>query len=150
MKNMEAGKKICSFLEKKLALVKQYLAITERMKEAIINDKEDNLSGFIKQRQEYMKKIDKIDRSIADTIKAYGEHFKSVSNRFRGSIDSHIQHIRRVVEAVAPIEKEVMMMVKAESESVKTDLLKRRHIRHAVKGYRNGLGPHARFLDTRK
>lgn len=150
MKNMDEGKKICSFLEKKLALFSQYLSITERMRETIINNKEDNLAGFFKQRQDYMNKIDKIDRSIEETVKAYGEHFKYVSNQLRGSIDSYIQYIRRVMDALAPIEREVMVMVKAESERVKMDLLRRRNVRNAVKGYRNDARYSARFLDTRK
>ena len=150
MGNIDAGKKICLFLEKKLALFSQYQSITMRMKETIINNEEAGIMDFVNKRQDCINKISKIDRLMEKTIKECGNQFQNIYSKFRGSMDGHIQNIRGIMEQVAPIDREMMVRVSEEKETVKTELLRRQNIRKAVKGYRNDVGCYARFLDTRK
>jgi hypothetical protein len=150
MQNTDEGKKISSFLGKKLALFKQYLSITERMKETIISDAENNIVGFVNKRQDCINKINKIDRSIEKMVKTSDCRFQNISSKFKGSLDGYVHDIKGVMEEMVPIEKEMMRMVAEEKESVKTEILRRQNARNAISGYRNNARHSAKFLDTKK
>ena len=150
MGNRDAGKKICWFLEKKLALFRQYQSITMRMKETMINNGETGVAELVNKRQDCINKINKIDRSMEKTIRECGHPFQNVYIKFRGSIDRYLQHIKDIMESVYPMDRKIMVWVAEEKENFKTELLRRQNIRKAVKGYRNDVGCYARFLDTRK
>ena len=141
----DTGKEICSFVEEKFSLFTRYLSITERMKEGL-NDKEaDTLDGILSERQNCINKIEKIDLSLK---KIGGEKGKSLGDTFKGLIDGYLKDIKSVMEAVGPLERELMVMVKEEGEGIKFELLKMRKVRQAGRGYRRESGYRPRFLDT--
>jgi hypothetical protein len=140
MKNINTGKEICSFLKKKLSVFNRYLSITKRMKQTL-NDKEPgNLGGLASERQDCINKIERISLSMEKIGKGRGE----------GLIDGYLKNIRYIMETIAPIDRELMVMVREQGESIKTELLKMRNVRQAAQGYKKKGRYSPRFLDTRR
>ena len=150
MQDIESNKIICSFLEKKVSLFNQYLSITERMKEALRNKEESKLEGFLSKRQGCISKIERIDLSIKKIVKAGLSNLTNISNKYKMVIDSYLSDIRNIMTTVDLMDRELMVIVKEEGESIKAELLKMRNVRQAARGYRKDFRCPARFLDTRK
>jgi len=151
MRDINEGKEICTFLERKLAHFKQYLSITERMKQAFGNKEEiDNIGGMISQRQGCIKNIDRIDLSIKKIIKEGSGRLSRVSNKYKGMVEGYLSKIRDIMTTVDLMDRELVVMVKHEGESVKTEVLKMRKFGQAARGYRGSTGYPAKFLDTRR
>ena len=145
MQDINKGKEICSFLQKKLALFSQYLSITKRMKEAL-NDKEtSNIGASISERQDCINKIERIDASIERIVK---EGSGKGDGGGEGLIDSYMSRIKSIMETIDLMDKELTVMVKEESETIKTELLNIRNVRHAARGYKKIERFSPRFLDT--
>ena len=142
MKNINTGKEICSFLKKKLSLFNRYLSITKRMKQTL-NDKEPgNLGGLASERQDCINKIERISLSM--------EKIGKGRSGGEGLIHGYLKNIRYIMETIAPIDRELMVMVREQGESIKTELLKMRNVRQAAQGYRNEGRYSPRFLDTKR
>ena len=145
MKDINTGKEICSILEKKLSLFKKYLAVTERMKKSLKNRKESNLGGLVSERQDCINKIDKINTpTLPSPLKGEG------LGGGEGLIEGYLNNIRNIMETIAPIDREMSVMVREEGESIKNELLKMRNVRQASQGYKNGGTYSPRFLDMKR
>jgi len=142
---------ICTFLDRKLAHFKQYLSITEKMKQAFGNKEEiNNISGLISRRQGLVNKIKSIDMVIGKILKKGSRKLSRNSNKYKDMIDSYLIKIRDVMTTVEFMDKEIMVMVKQEGQGIKTEVLKMRNFKKAARGYRGSSGYTARFLDTRR
>jgi len=150
MKNVNTGKEICSFLEKKLALFKRYLSVTKRMKESLNDKEESNLGGLVSERQDCINKIDGIGLSMEKIVKANSEKYHIASDKFRGLIEGYLKSIRNIMETIAPMDRELMVMVREEGESIKNELLKMRNVRQAAQGYKKEGLSSPRFLDMKR
>jgi hypothetical protein len=64
LKMKDTGKEMCSFLEKKLILIKRYLSITEHLKEKIRKKEEFDFEDLLSERQNCIRQIERIDRSM--------------------------------------------------------------------------------------
>ena len=150
MKNIDTGQEICTFLEKKIALFKQYLAITERM-QVILNDSENRKFGsLISKRQDLIHKIEINDVSMQRLVQSIPDRYHLLSGKFKSFIDNHLKTLKNVMEAVEPLDRELMAVVKQEGECIKTNLLGMRKVQQATKGYGSNLRHPPRFLDTRR
>ena len=143
MKNLNTEKEICSILEKKLSIFKKYLSVTERMKKILKNKEAGNLEGLVSERQDCINKIERNNLSMEKIIKAS-------SDKFRCLIEGYLKSIRNIMESIAPIDRELMVMVREEGESIKSELLKMRNIRQASRGYKNEGTYAPRFLDMKR
>jgi hypothetical protein len=151
MKDVNEGEEICTFLDGKLAHFKQYLSITEKMKQAFGNKEEiNNISGLISRRQGLVNKIESIDMSIGKILKKGSRKLSRVSNKYKGMIDGYLSKIRDIMTTVDLMDKEIMVMVTQERQGIKTEVLKMRNFKEAARGYRGSSGYTARFLDTRR
>ena len=151
MKYIDEGKEICTFLEKKLAYFKQYLTITEKMKEAFEHKEESKtLSCLISKRQACINKIDRIDLSIEKTMKTCLTQLSRISNKYRRLIDNYLSNIRDIMAKVDLMDRALVVVAKQEGESIQTELLKMRNMRQAASGYRMDTKYPPRFLDTRR
>ncbi len=148
MKDTDAEKEVCSFLEKKLALFNQYLSITKRLKETLRDKEASSLEVFISERQGCIKRIERIDLSMEKIIKAGSNKLYHISDRLKGLIDSFITDIKGIMEKADLIDRELMVMVKEEGESIKTELLRMQNVRQAARGYKEEKTYSPRFLDT--
>ena len=144
---MEAGKDICSFLEKKILFFDRYLSITEQMKEAFKDKGTGDLGGLLSQRRDCINRIDRIDSSIKNIIEDVSNKVDNVSNRSKGVIADHLKNLKSIMKRVDRIDRELMGMVKEESEGLKTELLKMRNVQQAARSYNRGITHPPRFLD---
>ncbi|NOR22155.1 MAG: hypothetical protein GQ476_05665 [Candidatus Aminicenantes bacterium] len=148
MKGKDAGKEICSFLEKKLVFFKQYLSITKRMKETFKKKEPSSPEAFISERQAYITKIQKIDASLEKIMGNSSDKLHDISEKCKGMIDGYLRSLRNIMETVDLIDRELIVVVRAEGENIKGELLKLQDVRQAAKGYRDRMKSTPRFLDT--
>ncbi|MBW1707312.1 MAG: hypothetical protein JRJ86_19485 [Deltaproteobacteria bacterium] len=145
MKNVNTGKEICSVLEKKLSLFKRYLSVTKKMEETLKDKKESNLGSLVSERQDCINKIDKINTpTLPSPLEGEG------LSEGEGLINGYLKDIRNIMEAIAPIDREIAVMVREEGESIKTELLNMRNVRQAAQGYKNEGTYSPRFLDMKR
>lgn len=151
MKDINEEKEICTFLERKLAHFKQYLSITEGMKQALGNKEEsNNLDSLISKRQNCIKKIERIDLLIDKAIKTSSNKLSKISDKYKRLIDGYLSNIKKIMTTVHLMDRELMVMVKQEGEGIKKEVLKMRKFGQAARGYRGSTGYPAKFLDTRR
>ena len=148
MKDMDLEKEICSLLEKKTVFFDQYLSITERMKESFVDKKERDPRASIPQRQACINKIQKIDASMEKIMGNSSDKVHNISEKCKGMIDGYLRSLKNIMETVDLIDRELIVMVGAEGENIKTELLKLQDVRQAAKGYRDKIKSTPRFLDT--
>jgi hypothetical protein len=149
MKNIDASREICSFLEKKVTLFSRYLSLTERMN-AAFGEKDKDLKDLISKRQGCMQKIDKIDLSIQQTVGVDPDKHNLIPPKFKGLIDGYLKKLKNIMETVELLDREVTAVVEQEVGNIKTDLLNRRNVRQAARSYGGRVGQPARFLDTHR
>jgi ribosomal protein S20 len=143
---MSSNKKnICSLLEKKLSLFQRYLSVTNRIKEAFVEEGKGNPGVFISERQGLIDGIEKIDSAMKRIVEEDGRRF--VSERNRDKIETHLQDIRKLMETVESIDEELVTMVGREEEEAKRSLLKMQNARRAVSGYQRTGKSAPRFFD---
>ncbi len=147
MKDKDAGKKICSFLEKKVVFFKQYLSITKRMKETFKKKEPSSPETFISERQACINKIQKIDASLEKIMGNSSDKLHDISEKCKGMIDSYLRSLKNIMETVDLIDRELIVVVRGEGENIKGELLKLQDVRQAAKGYRDKMKSTPRFLD---
>jgi archaellum component FlaC len=151
MKDLEKEKEMCNFLEKKLDQFTEYQSVTEKMKQTVCNNDENNeLSGLIHRRQNCINAIEKINSSIEKIMKSGSIKFSSISKKYKGLVEGCLSNIKDVMMQVELMDKELVTVVSERSESIKTELLKMRNKRQAARGYQTITRYPAKFLDTRR
>ena len=151
MKDLGKEKEICNFLEKKLDQFKEYQSVTEKMKQTVCgNDENNKLSGLIHRRQKCINAIEKINSSIEKIMKSGSIKFSSISKKYKGVVESCLSNIKDIIMLVELMDKELITVVSERSESIKTELLKMRNKRQAARGYQTVTRYPAKFLDTRR
>ena len=151
MRNVEKEKEMCTFLEKKLDKFREYQSVTEKMKQTICGDDENNeFSGLINRRQRCINAIEKINSSTEKIIKNGSVKFSCISKKYKGLVESCLSKIKDVMIQVDLIDKELVTIVSEQGESIKTELLNMRNKRQAARGYYTNKRYPAKFLDTRR
>ena len=151
MKDLEKEKEMCAFLERKFDQFKEYQSVTEKMKQTVCdNDENNELSGLIQRRQKCINAIEKINSSIEKIMKSGSIKFSSISKKYKGLVESCLSNIKDVMMQVELMDKELVTVVSDRSESIKTELLKMRNKRQAARGYQTVTRYPAKFLDTRR
>jgi len=151
MKELEKEKEMCNFLEKKLDQFKEYQSVTEKMKQTVCgNDDNNELSGLIHRRQKCINAIEKINSSIEKIMKSGSIKFSSISKKYKGMVESCLTNIKDIMMQVEFMDKELVTVVSERSENIKTELLKMRNKRQAARGYQTVTRYPAKFLDTRR
>ncbi len=151
MKDLEKEKEICNFLEKKLDQFKEYQSVTEKMKQTVCgNDENNELSGLIHRRQKCINAIEKINSSIEKIMKSGSIKFSSISKKYKGLVESCLSNIKDIMMQVELMDKELVTVVSERSEGIKSELLKMRNKRQAARGYQTVTRYPAKFLDTRR
>jgi hypothetical protein len=151
MKDLEKEKEMCNFLEKKLDQFTEYQSVTEKMKQTVCNNDENNeLSGLIHRRQNCINAIEKINSSIEKIMKSGSIKFSSISKKYKGLVESCLSNIKGIMIQVELMDKELVTIVSERSEDIKSELLKMRNKRQAARGYQTIRRYPAKFLDTRR
>jgi len=151
MTDLEKEKEICSYLEKKLDKFKEYQSITEKMKQTVCgNDENNELSVLSNRRQRSIGAIEKINSSVEKIIKNGSVKFSCISKKYKGLVESCLSNIKDVMTQVDLMDRELVSIVSEQGESIKTEILKMRNVRQAARGYQTNKRYPAKFLDTRR
>ena len=145
---MDTGGEICSLLEKKLALFNQYLTITERMKDAFIDNSAQDPRPFISKRQACIANIGRVDASVEKILERRSDGPHPISAKCRASIAGYLKHLRSIMVTVDQMDREVMGMFKEQSEDIKSELVELQKVRQAARGYGDKVKSPPKFLDT--
>lgn len=146
MDRITSGKELYGFLEKKLITFNRYLAITKQMIQPLADMKE--MEALLSQRQQCITQIQDMDLTIGRLMKKM-ERVTSIPDKIREAIDRYLDKIAAVIRTIQPLDSELMVLVRAESNGIKDELLKRRQSRNAAMTYSEITRRSPRFLDTR-
>ena len=141
---------LCLYMEQKVSLMTQYLSITKTMKETFMLKKEINLGNLLSKRQDCINKIQKIDLSVKKIMNTGAEELSRISDELKSSLDGYLLSIKSLLERIAPLDSEVMVMVKEESRGIKAELLKISNARQAAKGYGSNEKRIPMYMDARR
>jgi hypothetical protein len=139
---------ICLYLEKKVSLMTQYLSITRNLKDSFAQEKEINLEGLLAKRQDCIDKMEKMDLSLKKISRQGAEELSRISRELNGKLGGYLQRIKGLVEQIAPMDAEVMAMVREESRGIKEELTKMKQVRQAAKGYGSRESHIPRYVDA--
>jgi hypothetical protein len=147
---MDIGVEISSLLEKKLALFDRYLTITERMRDAFIDNGARDPRPFISKRQACIANIGRIDASVEKILEKRSDGLRHISGKCRASIDGYLERLRSIMGTADLMDRELMGMAKEQSEDIKSELVELQKVRQAARGYGDRIKSPPRFLDTKR
>jgi len=143
-------KHLSLFMEQKISLMTQYLSITRIIKETFMLKKQTDLLELLSKRQSCISMIQKADLSVQKIMNTGAEELSCISGELKSLLDGYLRGIKSLLEQIAPIDDEVMMMVKEESRGVKAELLKISNVRQAAKGYGSKEMRLPMYMDAKK
>jgi len=145
---MDIGAQMCSLLEKKLALFNRYVSITKRMKDAFIDNSVQDPRPFISKRQACIANIGRVDASVEKILERRPDGLHHISGKCKASIDGYLKLLRSIMVTVDLVDRELMGMVKEQSEDIKSELVELHKVKQAARGYGDKMKSPPRFLDT--
>lgn len=138
------------YLGKKTALLERYVSITSELMEASRQKRTWESESLVLERERLIQTIDALDRSHVERIDAFAERPDALAEASRKAVLEGLETMRRALEEAKFKDKELNLLVKEESESLRCELLKFRAGRSAAHRYGKVGGTGPRFLDTRK
>jgi hypothetical protein len=147
---MESKNELSCFLEDKLALLKSYDALTEKMLESFRKGELDGFMIPLSRREELIKKIEKLDSSLRELMSSGEDEKPEMGDKTKGMPASYYSKTKRVLEQIALKENDLIPKMRGESEELKREIMRMRETRHAVVRYHNPNPFSPRFLDARK
>jgi hypothetical protein len=147
---MDAMNELNSVLEAKLALLKSYELLTEQIQETFRKEDLEGVKTLLSRREEIARKIDKLDSSLRERMFAWENEKPETATKFRGMVDGFHRKIGNVFERIALKEKDLIPVMRGESERLKKELMRIRGIRHAATTYYEPGPSSPRFVDARK
>ncbi|MEE8397520.1 MAG: hypothetical protein V3S89_00860 [Desulfobacterales bacterium] len=148
MDKIASGNELFGFLEKKLTTFSQYLAITKQMIRPLADMKEKEMEALLSRRQQCITHIQDMDLMIGQLMKKMGR-VNSIPDKIRERISRYLDKISAVARSIQPLDSELMVLVRVESNGIKNELLKHRQSRNAAMTYGGKANRLPRFLDTR-
>ncbi len=100
-------------------------------------------------RQDCIDKIEKIDQSLKKIRSLGAGELSRISRELKGKLNGYLQRLKGLVEQIAPMDAEVMVMVREESRGVKEELIKMKQVKQAAKGYGSRERRIPRYIDAR-
>ncbi|MCU0593913.1 MAG: hypothetical protein MUC98_00440 [Desulfobacterota bacterium] len=143
-------KSVFSYLNKKTVLLRQYLSVTAGFVDALKEGRSREAEPFLFRRQTLIQGIDALDRSFGACGGPLSPGPADLSGAPPEAVRESLDDMRRVLSEAQSKDKELNVLAKKESESLRSELLKLRVSRSAAQGYAAEDGPGPRFLDTRK
>lgn len=140
----------CACLEKKLGLFEKYLSATLCMEENLDLWDMKRLSAYLKERQGLIKDIDQIDRRIYRLKEASPRFMENASARTKNRVEQYMTEVKTIIEKVSSFENNCMDRFQNESERLKSELLRMRNGRQAIKGYGAKATNIPKFLDMKR
>jgi len=151
MRDVEKEKELYIILENKLDKFKEYQSVTEKMRQTVCDNNENNeLSGLIHRRQRCIGAIEKINLSMEKIVNNGSVKISCMSRKYKELIENCLSNIKEVMTQADLMDRELVPIVSEQGESIKTEILKMRNMRQANRGYQTNKRYPAKFLDTRR
>lgn len=150
MTQSETSQRVSALLEKKLALFRHYLALTEKMQARVENDDPDDIVNFLSQRADCIGRIDHVDRAMDSLVSSGWVNSEPMAGDLKKTIDACLLNIKKTMTSVSSLEAEILDAMSLARNDLKSDLLRRGDYKRAARGYRSGPYQAARFLEIRK
>jgi hypothetical protein len=147
---MKSKNEMNSFLEAKLALLKSYDLLTEKMQESFSKGDLDGVMTPLSLREEIIRKIERVDSSMQKLMFSGKDKIPETAVNLRGMLDGFCRNTKKVLEQIALKEKDLIPGISRETEKMKKDLLRMRETRSAAANYSKPGASSPRFLDARK
>ena len=121
MRDVKIEKEMCTYLERKLDKFIEYQSVTEKMKRTVSgNDDKNELMELINRRQRCINAIEKINLSIEKIMKSGSIKFSSISEKYKGLVESCLYSIKDIIIQVELMDRELVAIVSERSERIKT------------------------------
>jgi len=121
MRDVKIEKEMCTYLERKLDKFIEYQSVTEKMKRTVSgNDDKNELMVLINRRQRCINAIEKINLSIEKIMKSGSIKFSSISEKYKGLVESCLYSIKDIIIQVELMDRELVAIVSERSERIKT------------------------------
>ena len=144
---MNAAEQICSYLDEEASLFSQYLAITQRMKDACAAKETGSLRGLLSERQACIRKIDRvgalIERDTPETNSVLGQ----LTGTLRESIANHLAKMRNMMALIESLDRELTDALQEEGASIRNELRRIQHSKQVGKSYRSKASHTPRFVN---
>lgn len=147
---MESKNELNSFLEAKLALLKSYDLLTEKMQESFRKGDLDGVMPTLSRREEIIRKIERVDSSMQRMMFSGEDKTPGTAANLRGMVEGFHRKTRNVLEQIALKEQSLILVMSREIEKMKRELLRMRENRCAAANYSRPGTFSPRFLDARK
>jgi len=157
-------KHIHSLFANKLSMLKRYQIITKKMKNIIKSGGEVDLKPLVLERQSCIRGIESIDSRLEKLFKSGREEYPRTSDardiqeddygigklrNLKDVVDGYLSDIKSLLQTIAPVEKELVVLVTEERDKIKRDIIRMQRSRSAASRYRTGTIQTPRFLDKR-
>jgi hypothetical protein len=138
-----------ALLERKLTIYHQYLHLTKRIRNVFESGDREKLRATVSERRNVIKKADRIDVTLGKMFQKGRMDVSLLSQNLKRQHDKQMQKLRRVIEAIEPIDRELLVLVTSETGELKNELLKIRYFRKANKGYGKHRPVPSKFISLR-
>ena len=136
-----------NFLAEKICLLTDYRDTTLRMKEGFGPDNNSLLQGCIRNRQQLISRIEKIDTSI-HALNPGDEPEDISEDKIGDEIATQIRNLEKLLDDICELDNQCIDLAQAERNILKDEILRYQQKRQLSKGYRfSGVTP-AKFVDT--
>jgi len=143
-------KHVHSLFAKKLSMLKRYRLITRKMRDNIKSRAEVDLKTLVLERESCIRGIESIDSRLEKLFKSGREESPRASDardiqeddygigkprNLKDVAYGYLSDIKSLLQAIAPVEKELVALVAEEKEKVKRDIIRMRDSRDAASRY---------------
>jgi hypothetical protein len=145
----EGDSQLHALLERKLTIYHQYLNLTKRIRNIFDGGDREKLRATVSERRNVIKKANRIDATLQKIFQKGRMDISLLSQNIRRQYDKQMQELRRVIQAIEPIDRELLVLVSSETGELKKELIKIRHFRKANKGYGKHRPVPSKFISVR-
>ena len=149
MNQSDLNDKIPFLLAEKFAELKQYLSMTKTMHESLDNLGEPRFRKLVSKRQACISKIQHIDRSLEKLLGSGRKKIELLSGGTKGLFEKYINEFRHIMEAAAPMDKQMLMQVANANQDIKDKLLTFKKNRFVANSYRPQKRRIPKYLDVK-
>ncbi|MBW2030672.1 MAG: hypothetical protein JRH06_15245 [Deltaproteobacteria bacterium] len=164
MREKKLEKDIPSLLTDKLSMLGRYQIITRKMKNIIKRGGEVDLKPFVLERESCIRRLESIDSRLEKLFTSGCEEYPRTSDardiqgddygtgklrNMKDVVDGYLADIKSLLQAIALIEKELVVLVTEERDRIKRDIIGMRDSRNAASRYMAATIRTPMFLDKR-
>lgn len=150
LNHLKPDEKLMYFFEQKLVMLKQYLSVTKEMAETQKTRKENDLIDLIPVRQNCIRRIESIDKSIEKIKRTCRNQLNLFSDKINFLTDRYLKDFMDILDTVTLIDKGLYASLNTKEQELKEELLKLYSARHAARSYGSKAKFPPKYLDTKR